>query len=394
MSVDTENGWAYSTTESDYDENTKDYAEFDYTFDDGNKGTDFSVDIYKSPTGWSDIFSIFGGQSYNPYQKEEKTQYYEPGQHILSNGTEQMENPDIQISTDGGIAVKSAVLTDIPAGQTGQFTLHLSNISTTTQGFDFTYNLSVAEGTNQHGLEILMDGVPANGRGIFIPAGETVKKVITVRQTDQSVLDYENIELWFSSAYQAIKIHDIAKLSVHFKPSSSPVELAITEPVVNCQTDSARLEMKVKGFNRQFKNLKNVGVQYRFQGNTQWTALHTWVTNKADSLNANYNLLPATGDLPLELKMISDQSYPEGNYEFRAFTTTPYGNEQVQVYSDVINVVKDITRPINIFTPTPANGILGYGDQLVIEFNEDIVPGYVSDNNVIVTAKLNDTGGP
>lgn len=87
-----------------------------------------------------------------------------------------MENPDIQISTDGGIAVKSAVLTDIPAGQTGQFTLHLSNISTTTQGSDFTYNLSVAEGTNQHGLEILMDGVPANGRGIFIPAGETVKK--------------------------------------------------------------------------------------------------------------------------------------------------------------------------------------------------------------------------
>ena len=378
MSVDTENGWAYSTTESDYDENTKDYAEFDYTFDDGNKGTDFSVDIYKSPTGWSDIFSIFGGQSYNPYQKEEKTQYYEPGQHILSNGTEQMENPDIQISTDGGIAVKSAVLTDIPAGQTGQFTLHLSNISTTTQGFDFTYNLSVAEGTNQHGLEILMDGVPANGRGIFIPAGETVKKVITVRQTDQSVLDYENIELWFSSAYQAIKIHDIAKLSVHFKPSSSPVELAITEPVVNCKTDSARLEMKVKGFNRQFKNLKNVGVQYRFQGNTQWTALHTWVTNKADSLNANYNLLPATGDLPLELKMISDQSYPEGNYEFRAFTTTPYGNEQVQVYSDVINVVKDITRPINIFTPTPANGILGYG-----------VPGYVGADNVVVTAKLN-----
>lgn len=149
-----------------------------------------------------------------------------------------MENPDIQISTDGGIAVKSAVLTDIPAGQTGQFTLHLSNISTTTQGSDFTYNLSVAEGTNQHGLEILMDGVPANGRGIFIPAGETVKKVITVRQTDQSVLDYENIELWFSSAYQAIKIHDIAKLSVHFKPSSSPVELAITEPVVNCKTDS------------------------------------------------------------------------------------------------------------------------------------------------------------
>lgn len=386
FSVDTENG--YSRTETGSDKESS-YAEFDYVFDDGNKGTDFSVDIYKSQAGWSDIFFLFGGQSYNPYEAEEKTKYYEPGQHTLSNGTEQMEHPDIQISTDGTIAAKSAVLTDVPAGQAGQFTLHLSNASTTTQGFDFTYQLSIVEGSNQQGLEILMDGVPASGRGIYIPAGETVKKVITVRQTDQSVLDYENIELWFSSAYQSIKIHDIAKLSVHFKPSSSAVELAISEPVLNCSTDSAKLEMKVKGFNRQFKNLKNVGVQYRFQGNTQWVDLHTWVTDKADSTSTAFSLMPATGDIPYAVKMLSDLAYPEGSYEFRAFTTTPYGNENIQVYSDIIAVTKDMTRPRNLYTPAPANGILGYGDQLAIEFNEDIVPGYVNADNIIVTAKLN-----
>ena len=386
FSVDTENGYSRTETESDKESS---YAEFDYVFDDGNKGTDFSVDIYKSQTGWSDIFFLFGGQSYNPYEAEEKTKYYEPGQHTLSNGTEQMEHPDIQISTDGTIAAKSAVLTDVPAGQAGQFTLHLSNASTTTQGFDFTYQLSIVEGSNQQGLEILMDGVPASGRGIYIPAGETVKKVITVRQTDQSVLDYENIELWFSSAYQSIKIHDIAKLSVHFKPSSSAVELAISEPVLNCSTDSAKLEMKVKGFNRQFKNLKNVGVQYRFQGNTQWVDLHTWVTDKADSTSTAFSLMPATGDIPYAVKMLSDLAYPEGSYEFRAFTTTPYGNENIQVYSDIITVIKDMTRPRNLYTPAPANGILGYGDQLAIEFNEDIVPGYVNADNIIVTAKLN-----
>ena len=386
FSVDTENGYSRTETESDKESS---YAEFDYVFDDGNKGTDFSVDIYKSQAGWSDIFFLFGGQSYNPYEAEEKTKYYEPGQHTLSNGTEQMEHPDIQISTDGTIAAKSAVLTDVPAGQAGQFTLHLSNASTTTQGFDFTYQLSIAEGSNQQGLEILMDGVPASGRGIYIPAGETVKKVITVRQTDQSVLDYENIELWFSSAYQPIKIHDIAKLSVHFKPSSSAVELAISEPVLNCSTDSAKLEMKVKGFNRQFKNLKNVGVQYRFQGNTQWVDLHTWVTDKADSTSTAFSLMPATGDIPYAVKMLSDLAYPEGSYEFRAFTTTPYGNENIQVYSDIITVIKDMTRPRNLYTPAPANGILGYGDQLAIEFNEDIVPGYVNADNIIVTAKLN-----
>ena len=49
------------------------------------------------------------------------------------------------------------------------------------------------------GLEILMDGFPADGRSIIIPAGETVKKVITLRQTDQSVLDYEDLEIRFHS---------------------------------------------------------------------------------------------------------------------------------------------------------------------------------------------------
>ena len=390
--VDTENGWSRNEVWSDYDENEKRFAEFDYVFDDGNRDTDFSVDIYKSRAGWSNFFSLFGGQSYNPYEGPEYTKYYmkdDGTPYQLSNGTVQMEQPDIQISTDGVVAAKNAVLTDVPSGEFGQFTLHLTNNTTTNQGKDFTYLLSIAEGSNQHGLEILMDGVPVNGRGVFIPAGETVKKVITVRQTDQSVLDYENVELWFTSAYQPTKIYDIAKLSVYFKPSSSPIELAITEPVVNCNTDSTKLEMKLKGFNRQFKNLKNIGIQYRFAGNTQWTTLHTWVTNIADSTSTSFSSLPKSGDIYFAENMSSELSYPEGTYEFRAFTTTPYGNEEVQVFSEVTQVVKDTTKPRPLYTPSPANGILGIGDQLAIEFNEDIVPGYAGGDNVVVTAKLN-----
>ena len=389
FSLDTENGWTRNEIESDKEAS---FAEFDYIFEDGNRDTDFSVDIYKSPNGWSDYPCLFGGQSYNPYEGEEYTTYYKDDNgnpYKLSNGTVQMEQPDIQISTDGVIAAKSAVLTDVPTGTYGQFTLHLTNNTITNQGKDFVYKLSVSEGTNRQGLEIFMDGAPIDGRGVYVPAGETVTKTITVRQTDQSVLDYENIELWFSSAYQPIKIHDIAKLSIHFKPSSSAIDLAINEPVLNTDNKTGELDLKLTNFDRQFKNLKNVGVQYRFAGNTQWTDLHTWVTDRADSLNAAYDMLPATGDLRLKVDMSSDLSYPEGNYEFRGFTTTPYGTDLVHVYSDIIAVIKDMTRPRNLFTPSPSNGILGYGDELAIEFKEDIVPGYVGDKNVIVTAKLN-----
>ncbi len=389
----TEIGYMGSSVRGDTLDNQHHYVELDYELNDGNAGTDFSVDIYKSPRGWGDIFVLRGGQSYNPYEGEELARYYEPEKkHVISYGTEQMEQPVIRISTDGEVGATSATLTDIPAGGTGQFTLHLTNGTTVHQTYPFTYLLDVAEIYNQQGLEVLMDGVPANGRGVMIPAGETVKKVITVRQTDQSVLDYEGVVLWFESSYQPAKIYDECKLNVHFVPSSSPVELAIDEPVVNSNTPGGELQMRLKGFNRQFKNLRNVGVQYRFQGSTQWTDLFTWWVNPTDTIgrdSLSHKLLPKTGDLRLALDMTSNLAYPEGNYEFRAFTTTPYGTEMVHVYSDIAAVIKDRKRPINLYTPAPANGILGYGDQMAIEFNEDIVPGYVGGDNVVVTAKLN-----
>ena len=386
----TEVGYNNTQMWADSLDNVKTYAEFDYDLVDGNPGTDFTVDIYRSPRGWGDMFLLRGGQSYNPYEGLEHAKYYEPEkQHVISYGTEQMEQPVIQVSTDGSISAKQATLTDIPAGGRGQFTLHLTNQTTTNQSFDFVYKLMVQEKANPHGLEVFMDGVAADGRSVFVPAGETVKKTITVRQTDQSVLDYEGIEIWFLSQYQPIKINDKCVLNVHFKPSSSAVDLAITEPVLNTDNKTGELQLKLTNFDRQFKNLKNVGVQYRFAGNTQWTDLHTWVTDKADSLNTSYDMLPATGDLRLAVDMSSDLSYPEGNYEFRGFTTTPYGTDLVHVYSDIIAVIKDMTKPRALFTPSPSNGILGFGDELAVEFNEDIVPGYVGDKDIIVTAKLN-----
>jgi len=393
IEADVASGYIGSSVVGDENDNRTSYAEFEYELNDGNPGTDFSVDIYKSPRGWGDIFVLRGGQSYNPYEGEVLAEYYEPEKkHVISYGTERMEQPVIRISTDGEIGATSATLTDIPAGGTGQFTLHLTNGTTTNQTVPFTYILEIAEIFNQQGLQVLMDGVPADGRGIYIPAGETVKKVITVRQTDQSVLDYEGVTIWFESMYQPFTIYDECKLNVHFKPSSSPIDLAIQEPVLNNDREDGILDMKLSGFNRQFKNLKNVGVQYRFQGNTQWTDLFTWWVNPTDTIGrdtVSNALLPESGDLLYAAKMKSNLSFPEGDYQFRAFTTTPYGTELVSVYSDPVAVTKDMTRPRNLYTPAPANGILGYGDQLAIEFNEDIVPGYVGDDNIIVTAKLN-----
>ena len=389
-------GYTGSRLVGDSLDNTKSYAEFAYDLIDGNTGTDFTVDIYRSPRGWGDIFLLRGGQSYNPYEGLEYAEYYEPEKkHVISYGTEQMEQPAIAVSTDGAVGAKSAVLTDVPAGQTGQFTLHLSNNNHTHQPMDMTYNLSVQEHTDSLGLEILMDGVPVSGRSVWVPAGETVKKIITVRQTDQSRLDYKGVKIRFQSQYQPLKIYDEVSLDISFKPSSSPVDLLISDPVLNIETlarNEGNLEMKVTNFDRQFRGMTRVGVEYRYEGSTTWAQPSelTFLVNRSDSANAGDRVLPATGDLRLNFNMSDDNMYPQGTYTFRAYTETMYGTDPINVYSSEVTVVKDNVRPRNLTTPLPANGILRYGDDLVVEFNEDIVPGYVSDKNIIVTAKLND----
>ena len=385
VNLTTENGYHHTDGSGDDD---GDYTEWEYTVQDGNRDTDISINQYDSQKeNYSKFFSVFGGQTYNPYHAADSTIYYTPKTQ-LNAATEQMEQPDLGVSLDGNTPQKNITVTDIPAGGEANLTLHCTNLATAHQGVNFSYNLVVIESTNENGLQILMDGVPISGRSIMLNQSETSLKRITIRQTDQSLLTYEGIKLWFCSQYQPAKIYDEVTINAYFKPWSSNVDLVIDEPVLNTQNKEGLLQMRLKNFNSQFKNLKNVGVEYRFEGNTQWTNMHTWWTNPKDTVGVSNSLLK-DNDIFYAVNMESNTSYPEGTYEFRAYTTTPYDKDDVRVYSDVITVIKDLTRPRNLFTPSPSNGILRYGDQMAIEFNEDIVPGYVSPKNVIVTAKLN-----
>ena len=370
------------------------YTEWEYVLADGNRDADLSINMYDAEFGNnSKLFSLFGGQTYNPYEPADSTHYYKPnGQSLpLGNGSVRMEEPRISIGDGTGTPGKSLTLTDIPAGQSVNAVLYCSNMSNAHQGRNFSYDFGISESTNQKGLEILMDGTPVNGRSILLNQNETAQKVISIRQTDESILDYDSIEIWFMSQYQPAIIYDKVLLSVHFQPSSSPVTLTAENPVLNTDvtTGNGKLQLRLSDFNRHFRNLKEIGVQYRFAGNTQWSDLYAWATSAADTAGSNRTLLPTEGDLSMTLDMLEDIYYPQGKYEFRAYTTTPYGKDPICAYSDVVTVIKDTKRPRPLYTPTPANGILGIGEQLSVEFNEDIIPGYVGSSNIVITARLN-----
>ena len=391
MTISSENGKAWSDGDG-HDEQS--YIEYEYTINDGNRDTDISINQYDSKNPhWSKIFSVFGGQTFNPYHAADSTQYYLPKTQ-LNAATVQMEQPNLNISVGNQKPSKTATVTDIPAGGEANVTLYCTNMASEHQGKNFFYNFLILEQTNPKGLEILMDGVPINGRSLMLNQSETTQKVITIRQTDPSVLDYEGIKIRFTSQYQPVTIYDEVTLNAHFVPSSSPIDLVINEPVLNIETltrNEGDLEMKLTNFDRLFKGMTKVGVEYRYEGSTSWVRPDTltFLVNREDSAKLHDQVLPATGDLRLRFNMKDDNFYPQGSYTFRAYTTTMYGREDVNRYSSEITVVKDNMRPRNLTTPEPTNGILRYGDNIVVEFNEDIVPGYVSDNNIIVTAKLN-----
>ena len=386
-------GYHGTTAWGNEDENFNKYAEFTYNLVDNNIGADYTIDSYKSVSGWTDVFSVLGGQTYCPYEGEVVTKYFEPGDHVLSNATEQMQKPQIRISNGTQNPSTHAELTDIPAGQAGTYTLTLYNDSEF--DMDMTYVLGVTDGTNPDGLQLLVDGVGiGNGRSYIVAPGEVITKTLQVKQSDLSILDYEDVELYLISDCQddfySINgvIQNTCSLGVHFKPSSSPVTLEGDLFVVNTVT-SGTLDLKLTDFDRSFQNLKRMGVEYKADGASSWTQVQNYVFAKADSTSVSDIVVPATGDVRLLIDMSDNNSYPDGTYIFRAFTETPYGNENVRVYSEEVTVVKDMVRPTALGTPLPADGILNHGDDLMVEFNEDIVPGYINASNIKVTGKVN-----
>ena len=142
LNLNTENGGGGTSGDGTKTETS---TEWDYVINDGNRDTDLSINVYKSKNPkYSDFFSVFGGQTYNPYQPQEVTQHYKPGTEI-SKGTQQMEQPNLKIGIGDQLPSKHAVVNDIPSGQSTNVNLYLSNMANAHQGLDFTYNLIVFE---------------------------------------------------------------------------------------------------------------------------------------------------------------------------------------------------------------------------------------------------------
>ncbi len=362
-------------------EDTKtDISSFSYTLAEEGDDDALTVDVYKYGA-YSPIFRTRGGQTSGPYEGEVKTKYYRPGT-IIMEATMQIEVPKI--------AVDVPQVSNVPTGSAANYTLRLTNASEVDE--DVYYKLLMIDESNPDGAKITIDGMPlTENRIIKIPAGQTVTKAMQLWQTNTSVLDYKNIGIVLASQSQYDptstwdQIADTVYVTAQFVPSSSAVTMKLDRTTLNSQTGDD-LNISFNQFDRDYHNLKAFRIQYRKQGDTDWTLVREYVINEADKTQNN-ELLPSTATVSYKLPM---HNFSDGNYTFRILSVSTYGNEEVYNTSEETALVKDMQRPQPLGMPTPTNGILSPGDDVSIEFNENFLKGELTKTaNFIVTGVLN-----
>lgn len=357
-----------------------------YTLKEDGDDDALSVDIFNAPDGFGPIFITKGGQTSCPYEDRYVSKYYRPGTEI-SAATMQIEMPEID--------VENAYATDVPSGGTANYTLIMRNNSETQE--DVWFQLSQVDQSNPHGAKLTIDGQPlTDGRVFLVEAGKELRKQLQLTQTDQSYLDYDNIQLVLRSQCQSDPtgvwpvIADTVEVTAKFVPTCSDIVLDIPQRVVNSQT-GANLKMTVKGYDRNFRSFRGFRIQYKGARDVDWKTAKTYVN--ADSLkNGQYANADVIGGASTDytFDMSNTSLYPDQTYLFRALTICMLSNTETNGESDEIQVIKDMALPKLMGNASPANGILTSDGEIAVNFNENIKASSLNKNdNFIVTAKLN-----
>lgn len=345
---------------------------------DGQFTDAFSIDIYDDETGISPIFYTRGGQSSCPYEGAVYTKYHQKGT-IISQPTMQIEVPKLYCENN--------MQTGIPAGGKAYFTLELQNNSEI--DCDTWYNLSVVEESNPHGAQLLVDGLGV-ARSYKINGGKSITKTLTLEQGDPSVFDYENIKIRLSSQCQADptgvngEIADTISLSAYFVPTCSDIRLHVLNPTLNSNT-GAVLNLVVDAYDLNHKNLRGIELQYKVEGDEDWTILEKYVTHEEYKVNNEILLEEPEINYSFDMTHLPDQ-----NYLFRAITICGAEENPVNNETPEELVVKDMSKPTLIALPSPTDGIYNIGDEISVVFNEEIRDGGITKDNISVKGVLHD----
>lgn len=367
-------------------------ASFSYTLAEDGDDDYLTVDVYENPgDGFSPVFYTKAGATSAPHEDQVVTSYYEPG-FVISQRTLQIEKPELYIP--------DSLITGVPAGKEALLPIELRNNSET--GEDVYYGLWINPNTNPDGLEVFMDGQPiTTGIEILVPSSEPIKKTLRIRQSNQDVLEYENVQLSFYSLSQSDDtgifpgIYCDRGFTIKFQPSCTDIELAASSVVSN--TENGQITLMMKGFDFNQDNFERIRVEYKGINDPDFHILKEYVKN-VEKYTSRYPELETFDALSISKPTLnytvdlSSNLYTDQTYIFRASSIGMRNGQEVTSKSEEIMVARDMSRPQIITTPTPSNGILGPGDDITLTFNEDIRNNLLTKlGNFHITGVMNDT---
>jgi len=374
LSVSLEESYNHTKTSSDGEE-TVTSTTIGYHLEDGNSGDYFSIDVKKGSRPYGPIFITRGGQSMCPYEGEKKTKYYNEGS-LLQYATMKREVPNITCKDP----IAENVQEDVPA----IFELQLANLSET--GEDQWMLLMVDETSNQNGALIEMDGSPLyNGRLIYVPAGQSLNKIITVKKVVPDVYSYNDLALILRSPCQETNA-DTVTVSAHFIPVCTDVDLNDPDDqwIVNTTGDTTLL-LNIGGYDLHNTTFDKLTVYYKSTSTPNWSADMVYYLDEDE-----YNEAPNPKELldnRSELQYILDmKSMQDRNYQIKV---TSHCTDNTINDSEIKTGIKDVKPPRLFGSAQPADGILEPNDEVMLTFDENIYAGDLTTANFSVRGVLN-----
>ncbi len=255
--------------------------------------------------------------------------------------------------------------------------------------------LSVDDTSNPNGAIVSVDGTPLTGGRIFyVTPGQILNKTLTLHQTKLDVLDYQGINLRFSSVCDTIT--KTQKINVSYVPSCSDLDIALDRQIINTE-NSNPLAVTLKSFNQEYKNFLGLQLEYKLDGDTKWSSkvFAKDITAKATLANMNIAtdmLIPNIGSNYISsfIYNLSFDGLDDGNYSVRAKTLCNNGTQTpINNITSELSVVKDLIRPMAMGVPSPANGILTPETEVAVTFNENIQTSKLIPDNFEVKGVLN-----
>ena len=367
---------------------------YGFTLFDDNQGDLFSVDIKDPKSNNGPIFKTIGGQSSCPWEQTTYAKYYQPqNNHILSEGTVRREIPVI--------TADKYVVENVPENEKAIFTLNLGNA--TEAGLTEWFGLRLVD--NVDGVALKLDGaaLSTSHRVFEIQGGQSYPKTLTVEKVADNY-DYDNIRVmlfsrceWENHTNGGVLVgSDTVTLSVNFIPSCPQANISAPKDQwiynvdnIEHKTNDLGEEIILQnqritfgGYASEIDKIEKVSLQYKPKNQSVWYGLKTFYVDLANSGDSEGGQLdPELTTFAWNLEDVLD-----GRYDFRTVTECTSG---LLSESAVISGVIDRKQPHAFGDPQPADGILNLGDEISVQFNENINDGKLTWSNFDLRGILN-----